>query len=388
MDERRLRVLHVVKGLGPGGAERLLCSAAAVRNRDAFEYDVAYVLPWKNHVVPDLVGQGVKVHCVGGGSGPDSVARTMADPRWAGRFAKLVRAGGYDIIHVHSPLMAGVVRPVVRSLGRGRPKLVSTEHNGWGTYALPTRLANGLTYRLDDARFAVSEEVRDSVSPRLRTRVEVAVHGVPLEQVRRVKAQRGNVRAQLGFADDEVVVGTVGNYRPQKAYPDLMAAARLVMDANPKVRFLAIGQGPLESEIQREHDRLRLGERFCLMGYRADAPRVLAGCDVFALASHFEGFPVALMEALTLGLPVVATDVGGIPDGITDGREGLLVPPRRPKLLAEAVLRVAADDELRARMGAAAAERSEQFDIRRAVRRIEAVYSQLAISRREIPCAG
>jgi glycosyltransferase involved in cell wall biosynthesis len=383
--ERRLRVLHVVKGLGPGGAERLLCSAAAVRDREIFDYDVAYVLPWKEHLVPELTRSGVAVHCLSPEerTAPGRTARILLDPRWTARLARLLRTRPYDIVHLHSPLIAGVVRPMVRSLGHRRAKLVSTEHNGWSTYALPTRLINGLTYPLDDARFAVSEEVRDSVSPRLRERVEVAVHGLPLDDVRALRAERAAVRAELGLAADDVVVGTVANYRAQKAYPDLLAAARTAVGADPRVRFVAVGQGPLEAEIQREHARLGLGERFALLGYRPDAARVLAGCDVFALASHYEGFPVALMEALALGLPVVATAVGGIPDGVTDGREGLLVPAGSPDRLADAVLRLAADDRLRSRMAAAAARRGGDFDIRRAVRRMEAVY--LALVRGSAP---
>jgi glycosyltransferase involved in cell wall biosynthesis len=99
---------------------------------------------------------------------------------------------------------------------------------------------------------------------------------------------------------------------------------------------------------------------------------------VFILASHYEGFPVALMEALALGRPVVVTAVGGIPDAVTDGREGFLVSPGHPDELADAVLRLAKDENLRAQMGDAAYQRGTEFDIRRAVRRIEMVYTALA----------
>jgi glycosyltransferase involved in cell wall biosynthesis len=389
--ERRLRVLHVVKGLGPGGAERLLCAAAAERDRDVFDYDIAYVLPWKNHVVPHLTASDVAVHCVGRGGGS---ARPLLDPRWVIRLGRLLRSGQYDVVHLHSPLVAGVVRPMVRSLGRRRPRLVSTEHNGWSTYALPTRLVNRLTYQLDDAQFAVSEEVRASVSRRLRSRVELIVHGVQVDEVRAQRSERAAVRAELGFADSDIVVGTVANYRPQKGYPDLMVAAKTTLDIEPRLRFVAVGQGPLEAEVRAEHARLGLGDQFRLLGYRDDAVRILAGCDVFILASHYEGFPVALMEALALGLPVVATAVGGIPDGLTDGQEALLVPPRQPRLLADALLRLADDEALRAAMGAASYRRHSDFDIRRAVRRIEAVYAAVAggadsrVSEGRAPCAG
>jgi glycosyltransferase involved in cell wall biosynthesis len=251
-----------------------------------------------------------------------------------------------------------------------------------------------LTYQLDDAQFAVSEEVRASVSRRLRSRVELIVHGVQLDEVRAERSERAAVRAELGFADSDIVVGTVANYRPQKGYPDLMVAAKTTLDIEPRLRFVAVGQGPLEAEVRAEHARLGLGEHFRLLGYRDDAVRILAGCDVFILASHYEGFPVALMEALALGLPVVATAVGGIPDGLTDGQEALLVPPRQPRLLADALLRLADDEALRAAMGAASYRRHSDFDIRRAVRRIEAVYAAVAggadsrVSEGRAPCAG
>jgi L-malate glycosyltransferase len=373
--DRRLRVLHVVKGLGPGGAERLLCAVAAERNRDAFAYDVAYVLPWKNHVVSDLTATGVTVHCVGTGTGR---LRPLLDPRWVARLRRLIRSRGYHIVHVHSPLVASVVRPLVRTLGRRRPKLVSTEHNGWDTFAAPTRLANRLTYRLDDAHLAVSNEVRHSVTERVCDDVEVVIHGVQVDAVRAWRAERATVRAELGIADDEVVVGTVANYTAQKAYPNLFAAAHIALDAEPRLRFVAVGQGQLEAEVNAEHRRLRLGPRFLLLGYRPDAVRILAGCDIFTLASHWEGLPVALMEALALGLPVAVTAVGGIPAAISDGREGFLVPPGQPEQLADAILRLVKDEQLRAELGAAAYRRGTDFDVRHAADRIEAIYRALA----------
>ena len=86
------------------------------------------------------------------------------------------------------------------------------------------------------------------------------------------------------------------------------------------MRFVAAGRGPLEDELRAQKDRLGLGDRFTFLGYRADAVRVMAAFDVFCLASHYEGLPIALMEALALGLPVVATDVGGVAELVTDGQ--------------------------------------------------------------------
>ena len=121
---------------------------------------------------------------------------------------------------------------------------------------------------------------------------------------------RAGMRAELGLEPNEIVIGTVANYRAQKDYPTLLAAAADVIGRGLAVRFVAVGQGPLHDEIHARHEELGLGYRFLLLGQRPDAVRVLAACDVFCLASKWEGLPVALMEALVLGLPVVATRGG------------------------------------------------------------------------------
>ena len=139
------------------------------------------------------------------------------------------------------------------------------------------------------------------------------------------------MRATLGLASDEIVVGTIANYREQKDYPTLLTAAADVIGRGLPVRFVAVGQGPLEEQIHARHVALSLGDRFLLLGHRTDAVQVLAACDVFCLASKWEGLPVALMEALVLGLPVVATAVGGVAEAVDDGGEALLVPSGRPR---------------------------------------------------------
>lgn len=371
-----VRVLSLVKGLGPGGAERLLVSAARAHDRSAFELEAAYLLPWKHHLVGELAGQDVVVHRLS--------ERGQHDPVWPLALRRLLRGGRYDVVHAHSPLVAIAARLAIRTLPRSqRPRLVTTEHNAWSSHALVTRFLNAATWGLDDAHLVVSEDVRGSLWPPWRRRTaEVLLHGTVLAPIRAAASERPAVRRELGLGDGDVVVGTVANFRPQKAYPDLLAAARRVVDEHEGVTFVAVGQGPREAEVRALHAKLGLGDRFRILGYRDDVPRVLAGCDIFITASRYEGLPVALMEALAAGLPIVATDVPGTRHVVRDGIEGVVVPAGRPDLLATAILDVSTDPERRRRFASAARKRADDYDIRRTVGRLEEVYRALAGTRR------
>jgi glycosyltransferase involved in cell wall biosynthesis len=366
-----VRVLWLVKGLGPGGAERLLVNHAAVRDRDRFDVAAAYLLAHKHHLAAELEALGVPTTCLHGGH--------EADLRWAWRLRSMIRAGRPDVVHVHSPYVAAVTRLVLRTLPRRRrPALVVTEHNRWPRHDRLTRLANRLTCALDDADLAVSEDVRATMAPRLAARTEVLAHGIELASVRAAATERTRVRAELAVTDDELLVVTVANLRREKALEVLLdAAARL---ADTPLRFALVGQGPLADELAARHRALGLGDRVLLLGYRPDAPAVLAAGDAFCLSSRHEGRPVALLEALALGLPVVATAVGGIPEVVTAGREAALAPPDDPAALADA-LRSLLDPSRRAAMAAAARAIGDTVGAEPAARRIEELYTDLAASR-------
>lgn len=367
-----LRVLLLIKGLGPGGAERLLVHQARGRADDV-AYEVAYLVPGKDQLVGDLAALGVTSTCLG--------ATSALDPRWLLRLRRRLSRGDLSVVHVHSPLVASGARLVVGSLPRARrPALAYTEHNRWEQYEPATRLVNRLTYGLDDWHLAVSAGVRDSVSPARRAGVEVLIHGIDVDEVSGGAGAREAVRATWGIGPDTVVVGTVANLRAEKAYPDLIeAAARVVADVPGRdVVFISIGQGPLEDEIRSAVAAAGLGDRFRMLGYRADATRLMAGFDLFVLASHHEGLPLAVMEAQAMGLPVVATAVGGLPEAVEEGRTGLLVGPGRPDHLARAVLALVDDPHRRAAMAEAARRSARRFDAAAATATLEAGYRRLA----------
>lgn len=367
---QRLRVLLLIKCLGFGGAERLVVSVAQARDRDCFDYEVAYVLATENALVPDIEAAGVPVHCLGPGG--------HYDLRWTVRLRRLLGQRPFDVVHLHLPYVAALGRVVARSLPAAvRPRLVYTEHAAWSRTPAPVRLLNRLTIGLDDADLAVSEAAKQAMPARLRPRVEVVVHGLPLSVVEDSVAAREEVRAELGISSDQVLIVTVANFRAQKAYDVLLESASQVLLTGLPVVFAAVGHGPLESEILAVHHRLGLGDRFRFLGYRADAMRVVAGADVFVLASHYEGFPVALMEAMAVGVPVVSTAVGAVPQALEDGIDGLIVPPGAPGLLATALTELAGDPMRRAAMAGAARQHGRQYDIDNAVRRIESVYREV-----------
>ncbi|MGY1739554.1 MULTISPECIES: glycosyltransferase [unclassified Blastococcus] len=372
-------MLWAIKGLGAGGAERLLVSLARVADRQQFEFEVAYVLPHKTAFVPMLADAGVVSHCLT----PAAPARALGRLAWIGGLRRLMAVGGYDVVHTHSPLVAGVARLVRLTIpARRRPAAVSTEHNSWSSYRPGTRWLNAVLHRRDSLRFAVSAEVRDSMWRPWRKGVEVLAHGVVLDDYASARSRREEVRRRLGIAPGTVVVLTVANLRREKGYPELLEAASTILRSGRDVLFLAAGQGALADAFRRRHGELHLGDRFRFLGQVDDVAGLLAAADVFTLPSRFEGKPVALMEALCVGLPVVATRVGGIPEQVTDGVEGLLVPPGDPEALVAALVALIEDGGLRRRLGAAALRRGRDFDIRRAGRRLERGYARVAGSRR------
>lgn len=362
-ESSEIKVLHVVKGLGPGGAERLIVNQVLERDADRFSYEVVYLLDYKDHLVPLLEEEGVPVTLLDG-------------PRWPLTLAAHVRDGGFDVVHVHSPVVAATLRSL-RLLRGFSAHIVTTEHNRWPRHHPLTRAANRATYRFDDVTIAVSDEVRESVSPRVRDQVQVIHHGIPLRSVQDLTACRADVRQELGLRG--FVVGIVANFRPEKAHDVFLDAVTMAATADPTIHWVVVGQGPgLAAFRQAVHDA-GLGERVTVTGYRADATRVMTSFDVFTLSSRHEGLPVSVMEALALGLPVVATRAGGIPEAVTHEGNGLLVAIDDAATLADSWIRLLREPELRAQLAQAAASTASRFDAGVSTKEIELVYRRLMI---------
>ena len=257
-----------------------------------------------------------------------------------------------------------------------------TEHGPWHHYRARTYLPNMITFWRNDHVFAVSEFVHRSIRypPGLSTfrlpHVETLYHGLDIASVERWKSEDG-VRDGLGIDADAPVVGTIANFRPQKRHSVLLEAADLVRKRIPNVRFLFVGQGPMEDQVKKRAWQMGLKDTVVFAGYRTDVPQVLASLDVFALSSGWEGLSIALLEAMACGLPAVASRVGGVSEVIEDGKSGLLVPPDDPHSMADEIIRMLGNRSLAEKLGAEARLRARRFDIRATVRREEAVYAEL-----------
>ncbi|MFC8716673.1 glycosyltransferase [Kitasatospora sp. NPDC057198] len=361
MSGPRARVLWLAKGLGRGGAEQLLVNCVRHADRSRYDIEVAYVLPHKDALVPALEAAGVPVHCLGGAPGR----------RWPLRLRALLAERRYDLVHTHMPVPAVAAR-LLRPGGGRRPRLVHTEHNLWERYRLPTRWANALTYRRNDAVVAVSHAVAAGIGRRRPGGwLTVVHHGPDLGGAPSGPAARRAARAELGLPEGALVVGTVGNLTAKKDQATLLAAFALLRGKEPDARLVLVGSGPLEAGL-----KARAGDGVLFAGMRADVPALLPGWDVFCLSSRQEGLPVALMEAMASGLPSVVTRVGGMPEILDDGVEGRLVAPGDPVELASALAELA-DPVRRGRMGAAARERAASFDVAGAQRAIERMYARV-----------
>ncbi len=371
-------MLLVIKCLGYGGAERLLVDMVAAGDRQRFHYEVAYVLRHQDALVPTISAGGTPVHSLG--------AAHNADLRWMVALRRLLVAGRYDVVHFHLPYAAAFGQMVVASLPRlARPAVVYTEHSLWDRARFMNRVLLRGSMRSGERLVAVSQASYDALPTSLQRRATTVVHGVDLSLSDSLIARRAELRAlvrsELAMKDDEFLFMTVANLRPEKGYDVLLEAAKAIADAGLPIRIAAVGRGPLSTQLRARQVELGLGDRFRFLGQRDDVLPLLAGADAFVLASRHEGLPVALMEATSVGLPIVASRVGGIPQVLEDGVDALLVDPGDAGLLAQAMKRLASDPELCVRLGRRAQHRSTMFDIAEANRAVGEIYVQVARSR-------
>jgi glycosyltransferase involved in cell wall biosynthesis len=256
---------------------------------------------------------------------------------------RAIREMGAEIVHGHS----AHAHPPGAAAGwlAGVPVVVSRRVD----FTVGRHPLSALKYRMPVDRYlCISRGVIEAMvaSGVPRERLAWVPSGVPLpSQNGEGRREGADLRSLIGAARDATVIGTVAALAPHKNHADLARAAAILLAERGDVHFAWIGEGECRPALEREIAELRLGERVHLLGFREDARALLAQFTVFALASYLEGLCTSLLDAEALGVPVVATAVGGIPDVVEHGRTGLLAPARDPAALAAAILETLRDPE-------------------------------------------
>jgi glycosyltransferase involved in cell wall biosynthesis len=297
---------------------------------------------------------------------------------WARLYA-LLRRERIDIVHAHMP-RAAIPGSLLARLA-GVPVVVSHEHGSilYG-HRLRRLLDRQVVGRCSDVVLAVSEWDRRNL---------VELGHLPASRLRvfrnGIQAPTGPVHELRGelSPSGRTLIGSVGRLDPVKGYDDLIqAASRLRGEGRPVLTAIA-GVGPDRDRLSRLIGELGLGDAVQLLGFRTDVPDLLHAFDVVVMSSHSEGAPLALIEAMAAGKPIVATSAGGVPELIEDGVHGLLVPPRQPAALAAAVARLLDDPELAAALGRAARKRQRtELDLDVTIQRLQDLYLELYARRR------
>jgi glycosyltransferase involved in cell wall biosynthesis len=326
-----MKVHHVITTLNRGGAENHLLRLVEEQVRRGLSVGVSY-LKGDGYWMPALEEMGVRVRRLGltryGETIPAfRLRRTLAEER-------------PDLVHAHMPPAELYAR--VALMGRGRIPLVVSKHNDEPFFRGPgADLVARLCARRARRIIAISGAVKRYVESKgiaPAGKVDVIHYGLDLGPG---SAGSEAIRRGWGVPADGMLIGTVARLVPQKALHVLLEAFRAFSDrAGDGSRLAIVGRGPLESSLARKAGELGLGGKVIWAGFREDIPAVMAAFDVFALSSDYEGFGLVLLEAMAAGRPVVATRVSAIPEVVTDGVTGLLIPRGDASAMAEAFLRL------------------------------------------------
>ena len=339
-----MRIAQLIDSLTVGGAEKLLVIfARAVRDSDVDLTIVCLKPPRFPEIVRELEPLDVRLVTLAGSG--------LFDPRRALRLVRFLRRERFDAVYSHLT-MANILGPIAARLA-GVP-CISTLHSEIVTAkpplgALETCALRCLSHRVVAVGHAVETAHRRRLGRKRARVISNPVAPMPPLSAR----ERTAARAELTGGDERRILMSTGMLTRQKAFGDLLEAFADLRRTHPDTALVIAGGGPLEDELQAAIEAAGLGGHARLLGVRDDVPRLLGAVDVYVSSSHWEGLPLSVLEAMSAGLPVVATAVGDLPAVMVEGT-GILVEPQRAQELAAALRRVLDDPAAARRMGEAA----------------------------------
>ncbi len=364
------RILHVLPDLVPYGAERVVATLASQRSRDRFEVAIASLYAEvPGSLAAPLRDEGVGIFHLN--------KRRGFDPRMFYRMFGVMREFRPDVIHTHNYVLRYVLPP---ALLQNPPLIVHTIHNM--AHLEVDRLGMWLQRHTFGSRVhpvVIAEEGAASFERvYAMPRPPLIRNGIAVARYAAASAQRDTWRAKHGFSAGDLLLVCVARYHQQKNHKTLIEAFAAGPAKLPNAKLLLAGDGHLRADVEAQVRTCGLTSKVHFLGRRDDVPELLAACDVFALASLWEGNPLSVMEAMAVGLPSVVTSVGGVPELVTHQKQGLVVPPGDAAALSAALMRLATDPAMRRAMGVAAAKRAQtEFDDKNMVEAYESLYDQL-----------
>ncbi|MBD8490447.1 glycosyltransferase [Echinicola sp. CAU 1574] len=366
---RKTRVLHLIKSLGRGGAEKLIPETAALHDQEQYAFHCIYFYRRPSNIQDELEEAGIQVTFL-----PSS---NLGLAKMIRPVAEYVREHQIDLIHCHLP-WAGVLGRLVGV--KSRIPVVYTEHNMWERYNMLSRWMNKLTFDQQDFVIPVSDEVKSSIlksyhvsskSPEILT----IANGVNTNTFQRSEEKGQAIRKKLGIPKDAIVIGQVAVFRVQKRLGIWVKVAKSISRKFSSVHFILVGDGSEMRAVKAQIGTAAWSQRIHLVGTQANVLPYLSAMNIYMITSAFEGLPVAMLEGMACDLPVIGTKVGGIGEVIREGVEGYLAPKDEPEKLVEGAEKLIEDHPQCREMGHRARQRVEEnFSLEQMVSKVEEVY--------------
>lgn len=376
-DHKIIRVMLVTGWLHFGGLERVVINLWRHMDRSRFDPFIVCTAGRGAHY-EDLEREGARLFAL------DGYGKGLSKYTVWYRLARIAQAERVDVVHTHNtgPMLDAALAALLGHPGA----MVHTDHARRFPDDRKYMIAEGIAARLFKKIVAVSEETKENLiryEGIPEEKIIVINNGIDHDKYGITLGQR-DARKKFGVDQFESIIGLGVVLTEQKGIVHLIRAASSVLAHYPNTGFVVAGDGKIRPQLQSLVSEQGLADRFIFIGATKEIPAFLQCLDIYVLPSEWEGLPLVILEAMAAKRCIVASGVGGVPKVLTDGEEGLLVPPGDPGALAEALIRALGDRELRQKLAANAYERFVRgFTVQSMVRSYERLYEE--VSRMRLP---